>query len=334
MGTGHDRNVGRPFAIILDKKVVSAPRINEPITGGQSQISGNFTVQSANDLAILLRAGALPAKLTVIEQRVVGAGLGQDFIQKGTIAAYYGAILVAVYMLAAYGVFGVFAVIAVAFNVAMIFGVLSLLNATLTLPGIIGIVLTIGIAVDPNVLIYERIREEVRNGRSAISGNRRRVHAGACDHHGLQYYDLHRGGGAILHRHGAGERLRRDVWGGHRHHRVHGLHPDALAGVLLGALVASAAACGHIGARRPVRNHALVRGLQLRQLLRLLGRDPERLRPLEQEPQRRPAHAQNSTSAPTMPASVTSAEIVPMSVIQPYLSSTVRLAAMPRKKAR
>ncbi|HZO48181.1 MAG TPA: protein translocase subunit SecD [Xanthobacteraceae bacterium] len=162
-------NVGRPFAIVLDKEVVSAPRINEPITGGQSQISGNFTVQSANDLAILLRAGALPAELTVIEQRVVGAGLGQDAIQKGTTAACFGAILVAVYMLAAYGIFGVFAVIAVAFNVAMIFGVLSLLNATLTLPGIIGIVLTIGIAVDSNVLIYERIREEVRNGRSAIS---------------------------------------------------------------------------------------------------------------------------------------------------------------------
>jgi preprotein translocase subunit SecD len=162
-------NVGRPFAIILDNKVISAPRINEPITGGQSQISGNFTVQSANDLAVLLRAGALPAKLTVIEQRVVGAGLGQDSIQKGTMAAYFGAILVAVYMLAAYGVFGVFAVIAVAFNVAMIFGVLSLLNATLTLPGIIGIVLTIGIAVDANVLIYERIREEVRSGRGAIS---------------------------------------------------------------------------------------------------------------------------------------------------------------------
>jgi preprotein translocase subunit SecD len=162
-------NVGRLFAIVLDNEVISAPRINEPITGGQSQISGNFTVRSANDLAILLRAGALPARLTVIEQRVVGAGLGQDSIQKGTMAAYFGAILVAVYMLAAYGIFGLFAVVAVAFNVAMIFGVLSLLNATLTLPGIIGIVLTIGIAVDSNVLIYERIREEIRSGRSAIS---------------------------------------------------------------------------------------------------------------------------------------------------------------------
>ncbi len=162
-------NVGRLFAIILDNEVISAPVIREPILGGSSQISGSFTVQSANDLSILLRAGALPAPLTIIEERIVGAGLGQDSIQKGTQASYFGAALVALYMLAAYGIFGVFAVIAVAFNVAMIFGVLSLLNATLTLPGIIGIVLTIGIAVDSNVLIYERIREEIRTGRSAIS---------------------------------------------------------------------------------------------------------------------------------------------------------------------
>jgi preprotein translocase subunit SecD len=162
-------NVGRLFAIVLDNEVISAPVIREPIIGGSSQISGSFTVQSANDLAILLRAGALPAPLTIIEERVVGAGLGQDSIERGTRASYYGATLVAIYMLAAYGIFGVFAVIAVAFNVAMIFGVLSTLNATLTLPGIIGIVLTIGIAVDSNVLIYERIREEIRTGRSAIS---------------------------------------------------------------------------------------------------------------------------------------------------------------------
>ena len=162
-------NVGRLFAIILDNEVISAPVIREPILGGSSQISGNFTVESANKLAILLRAGALPAPLTIIEQRVVGAGLGQDSIESGTRAAYFGAALVALYMLGAYGTFGVFAIIAVAFNVAMIFGVLSMLTATLTLPGIIGIVLTIGIAVDSNVLIYERIREEIRTGRSAIS---------------------------------------------------------------------------------------------------------------------------------------------------------------------
>ena len=162
-------NVGRPFAIVLDDKVISAPVIREPILGGSGQISGNFTVESANNLAILLRAGALPAKLTVIEQRVVGAGLGQDSIEKGKLASYFGAALVVVFMIVTYGLFGVFASIAVAVNVGMIFGILSLLNATLTLPGIIGIVLTIGIAVDSNVLIYERIREEVRTGRTPIT---------------------------------------------------------------------------------------------------------------------------------------------------------------------
>lgn len=162
-------NVGLPFAIVLDNKVISAPVIREPITGGQGQISGSFTVQSANDLAILLRAGALPAPLTVVEERTVGPGLGQDSIEKGELAAYVGSILVVVFMLLTYRLFGVFANIAVAINVAMIFGLLSLLNATLTLPGIAGIVLTVGIAVDSNVLIYERIREELRGGRNAIS---------------------------------------------------------------------------------------------------------------------------------------------------------------------
>jgi preprotein translocase subunit SecD len=162
-------NVGRAFAIVLDEEVISAPVIREPILGGSGQISGSFTVESANNLAILLRAGALPAKLTVIEQRVVGAGLGQDSIEKGKMASYFGAALVVVFMVMTYGLFGVFASIAVGINVGMIFGVLSLLNATLTLPGIIGIVLTIGIAVDSNVLIYERIREEVRTGRTPIT---------------------------------------------------------------------------------------------------------------------------------------------------------------------
>jgi preprotein translocase subunit SecD len=162
-------NVGRLFAIVLDDQVISAPVIREPILGGSGQISGNFTVESANNLAILLRAGALPAKLTPIEQRVVGAGLGQDSIEKGRLASYFGGVLVVVFMVLTYGMFGVFASVAVGINVAMIFGALSLLGATLTLPGIIGIVLTIGIAVDSNVLIYERIREEVRTGRTAIS---------------------------------------------------------------------------------------------------------------------------------------------------------------------
>ena len=163
------QNVGKPFAIILDNKVISAPVIREPILGGSGQISGNFTVEQANDLAILLRAGALPAPLTVVEERTVGPGLGQDSINAGEHAAYMGAALVIIFMLVTYGLFGLFANIAVAVNVAMIFGVLSMLSATLTLPGIAGIVLTVGIAVDSNVLIYERIREEVRAGRTAIN---------------------------------------------------------------------------------------------------------------------------------------------------------------------
>src|SRR5499426_1328970 len=166
---GTQENVGKPFAIILDNQVISAPVIREPILGGSGQISGSFTVESANDLTILLRAGALPAPLTIIEERTVGPGLGQDSISKGKEASDYGAALVVVFMVVVYGLFGVFASVAVAINVAMIFGVLSLLNATLTLPGIIGIVLTIGIAVDSNVLIYERIREEVRTGRTPIT---------------------------------------------------------------------------------------------------------------------------------------------------------------------
>ena len=162
-------NVGRPFAIVLDNQVISAPVIREPILGGSGQISGNFTVQAANDLAILLRAGALPAPLEVVEERTVGPGLGQDSITACVNAAYIGAAFVLVFMFVTYGLFGLFANIAVIVNIGMIIGILSILNATLTLPGIAGIVLTVGIAVDSNVLIYERIREEVRAGRSAIS---------------------------------------------------------------------------------------------------------------------------------------------------------------------
>jgi preprotein translocase subunit SecD len=163
------QNVGKPFAIVLDNQVISAPVIREPILGGSGQISGSFTVQSANDLAILLRAGALPAPLTIIEERTVGPGLGADSIAAGKLSAYVGAAMVILFMLLTYGLFGLFANVAVAINVAMIFGVLSMLDATLTLPGIAGIVLTVGIAVDSNVLIYERIREEVRGGRTPIN---------------------------------------------------------------------------------------------------------------------------------------------------------------------
>lgn len=167
-GQATQQNVGKLFAIILDDRVVSAPRINEPILGGSGQISGSFTAQSANDLSVLLRAGALPATLTIIEERTVGPGLGQDSVDAGLLAAIIGSLGVLVFMVMAYGVLGVFANIALIANVAMIVALLSVLGATLTLPGIAGIVLTVGMAVDSNVLIFERIREERAAGRSVI----------------------------------------------------------------------------------------------------------------------------------------------------------------------
>src|SRR6516162_6372166 len=162
-------NVGLPFAIVLDGKVISAPVIREPILGGSGQISGSFTVPEASDLAVTLRSGALRAKLTVIEERTVGASLGADSIASGKKAAIIGLLLVVAFMFAAYGLFGLFANIALLVNIALIFGVLSLIGSTLTLPGIAGIVLTIGIAVDANVLINERIREEMRSGKSPVA---------------------------------------------------------------------------------------------------------------------------------------------------------------------
>jgi preprotein translocase subunit SecD len=161
-------NVNKPFAIILDDKVLSAPNINEPILGGQAQISGNFTVQSANDLAISLASGKLPVKLNVIEERTVGPDLGKDSIQKGVIASVVGTLAVIVFMLVTYGRFGVYANIALVVNAFLILGVMAIFNATLTLPGIAGFILTIGAAVDANVLINERIREEVRRGRRML----------------------------------------------------------------------------------------------------------------------------------------------------------------------
>ena len=161
-------NVGRLFAIILDDQVISAPQIREPILGGTGQISGSFTVQTANDLAVLLRAGALPADLTIIEERTVGPSLGADSIEAGAEAAILAAILVLTFMFAAYGKLGLFANIALIANLAMLFAILSVLGATLTLPGIAGIVLTMGMAVDSNVIVFERIREERKQGRSII----------------------------------------------------------------------------------------------------------------------------------------------------------------------
>jgi len=162
-------NVGRPFAIVLDGEIISAPVIREPILGGSGQISGSFSVEGANNLAILLRAGALPADLTIIEERTVGPGLGQDSIEAGKIAAIVGAFLVLIFMIATYGTLGVIANVALIANISMIVALLSILGATLTLPGIAGIVLTIGMAVDANVLIFERIREEAKNGRAPFS---------------------------------------------------------------------------------------------------------------------------------------------------------------------
>src|SRR6201993_100653 len=162
-------NMGKPFAIVLDNKGISAPVIREPILGGGGIISGSFTVQSASDLALLLRAGALPAPITILEERTVGPDLGADSIHAGAVASLVGVVLVVLFMILFYGLFGIFADIALFFNLCLMLGSLSLLGATLTLPGIAGIALTMGMAVDANVLIYERIREEVRSGRTMLS---------------------------------------------------------------------------------------------------------------------------------------------------------------------
>ena len=157
-------HVNERFAIVLDDKVLSAPTIREPIPGGRGQISGNFTLQSAKDLAVLLRSGALPAPLEVIEERTVGAGLGADTIATGKIGSVVGVLFVLVFMAMLYGIFGLFADIVLIVNLLMIVGVSALFGATLTLPGIAGIVLTLGMAVDANILPFERIRDEVRAG--------------------------------------------------------------------------------------------------------------------------------------------------------------------------
>ncbi len=163
------KNVGKPFAIVLDNQVISAPVIREAILGGSGIISGNFAVQETQDLALLLRAGALPAPLTILEERSVGPGLGADSIAAGKVASVIGLVGVVVFMALYYGLFGLMADVALLANMIIIAAALSFMQATLTLPGIAGIVLTIGMAVDANVLIFERIREEVRNKRTPIS---------------------------------------------------------------------------------------------------------------------------------------------------------------------
>lgn len=158
-------NIGAPFAIVLDDEVISAPTIQSHIPGGSGIITGSFTVEESTNLAVLLRAGALPAELVFLEERTIGPELGQDSIDAGQLAALVGMAAVIVFMILSYGLFGLFANIALTINVGLIFGALSLIGATLTLPGIAGIVLTIGMAVDANVLVYERIREELKTAK-------------------------------------------------------------------------------------------------------------------------------------------------------------------------
>ncbi|WP_050523562.1 protein translocase subunit SecD [Pseudorhodobacter wandonensis] len=158
-------NIGSPFAIVLDNEVISAPVIQSHIAGGSGIITGNFSVEESTNLAVLLRAGALPAEMTFLEERTVGPELGQDSIDAGKVAAVIAIVIVGLYMLASYGLFGMFANLALAINIALIFAILTMIGGTLTLPGIAGIVLTIGMAVDANVLVYERIREELKTAK-------------------------------------------------------------------------------------------------------------------------------------------------------------------------
>ena len=162
-------NTFQRLAILLDNKVISAPQIREPITGGQGNISGNFSPEAANDLAVLLRAGSLPAPIDVLEERTVGPSLGIDSINAGKKALMIGFILVIIFMVFRYRFFGLIADIAILTNIVLLIALLSIIEATLTMPGIAGIVLTIGMAVDANVLVFERIKEELRSGRSIIN---------------------------------------------------------------------------------------------------------------------------------------------------------------------
>ena len=167
-GKSTTKNVGKRIAIVLDKNVISAPSIREPITAGNGNISGNFTFQEATDLALLLRSGALPTPLKIVEERSVGPDLGKDSIKSGAISLIVGFILVILFMIYKYKIFGVIANISLITNLLMLVGILTILEATLTLPGIAGIILTVGMAVDANVLIFERIKEELKTEKSVI----------------------------------------------------------------------------------------------------------------------------------------------------------------------
>ncbi len=161
-------NVGKRIAIVLDNQIISAPSIREPITGGSGIISGDFSFQEATDLALLLRSGALPTPIEIVEERSVGPDLGQDSINSGTISLIIGFALVILFMIFKYRIFGLIANFALIANLLMLVGVLTILEATLTLPGIAGIILTVGMAVDANVLIFERIKEELKTEKSLI----------------------------------------------------------------------------------------------------------------------------------------------------------------------
>ena len=167
-GKATSNNIGKRLAIVLDGKIVSAPVIRDAIVGGAGQISGNFTFQSATDLALLLRSGALPAPMNIIEERTVGPGLGKDSIKAGIIALFIGFVLVILFMFYKYRFFGLIANITLILNLFLLIGILTLFEATLTLPGIAGIILTVGMAVDANVLIFERIKEEIKGEKNKI----------------------------------------------------------------------------------------------------------------------------------------------------------------------
>ena len=162
------QNVGKRISIILDEKIISSPVVREAITGGAGNISGNFSFQDATDLALLLRSGSLPTEIKIVEERTVGPDLGKDSIESGTISLIVGFILVIIFMIFKYRIFGVIANISLVTNLIMLIGVLTLLEATLTLPGIAGIILTVGMAVDANVLIFERIKEELKTEKSSL----------------------------------------------------------------------------------------------------------------------------------------------------------------------
>ncbi len=219
-------NVGSPFAIVLDDKVLSAPVVREPILGGSGQISGSFTVDSATTLAVQLRSGALPTKLTIVEERTVGPSLGADSIEAGKLAGLVGCFLTGLLTIVAYGTFGVIAVVGLLVHGFLIVAAMTIIGTTLTLPGIAGFVLTIGMAVDANVLIYERIREELRSGQDADRGDRARFSTRV--HHDLRQpaHDASRRRHHVLARLRADPRFRRDADHRHPHVRVLRRHRD------------------------------------------------------------------------------------------------------------